>query len=80
MSIISSFQFTLVIISSTINTINTITSSHLISSPIIPAPEVLRGVGHGTAVDMWSLGTLTYEMLTGLVGDVGEKREDMVCG
>jgi len=35
-------------------------------TPEYLAPEILKGVGHGTPVDMWSLGTLTYEMLTGL--------------
>eukprot|EP01090_Pellita_catalonica_P021908 TRINITY_DN8329_c0_g1_i1.p1 TRINITY_DN8329_c0_g1~~TRINITY_DN8329_c0_g1_i1.p1 ORF type:complete len:424 (-),score=99.66 TRINITY_DN8329_c0_g1_i1:58-1329(-) len=35
-------------------------------TPEYLAPEVLRGEGHGTAVDWWSLGTLMFEMLTGL--------------
>jgi len=35
-------------------------------TPEYLAPEILKGIGHSTPVDMWSLGTLTYEMLTGL--------------
>ena len=31
------------------------------------APEILQRVGHGRAVDWWSLGTLMYDMLTGAV-------------
>jgi len=35
-------------------------------TPEYLAPEVLKGQGHGTPVDWWSLGTLIFEMLTGL--------------
>jgi p70 ribosomal S6 kinase len=34
------------------------------------APEILMRVGHGKAVDWWSLGALMYDMLTGAVRDI----------
>lgn len=35
-------------------------------TPEYLAPEILKGQGHSFGVDWWSLGTLIYEMLTGL--------------
>jgi len=35
-------------------------------TPEYLAPEVIHGTGYSQAVDWWSLGTLSYEMLTGL--------------
>ena len=35
-------------------------------TPEYLAPEILENKGHGKAIDWWALGTLLYEMLTGL--------------
>ena len=39
------------------------------ASLVYRAPEILQRIGHGKAVDWWSLGTLMYDMLTGAVSD-----------
>jgi serine/threonine protein kinase len=38
----------------------------LCGTPEYLSPEVLDRQGHGTAVDWWNLGMVTFEMLTGL--------------
>jgi p70 ribosomal S6 kinase len=38
------------------------------------APEILMRCGHGKAVDWWSLGALTFDMLTGGVSTVSKSQ------
>jgi len=46
-------------------------------TPEYLAPEILQAFGHGKAVDWWSLGTLMYEMLTGLPPFYSQNRKVM---
>ncbi|KAL6447787.1 hypothetical protein ACFW04_000133 [Cataglyphis niger] len=42
------------------------------------APEILTRNGHGKAVDWWSLGTLMYDMLTGLPPFTSDNRKKTI--
>lgn len=37
----------------------------MVGSPIYMAPEIILGKSYGAKADIWSLGTVFYEMLTG---------------
>jgi len=39
------------------------------------APEIIQGIGHGKAVDWWSLGILMFDMLTGSTPFKAKKQE-----
>ena len=46
-------------------------------TPEYLAPEVIEGKGHGQAVDWWSLGSILYEMLTGMPPFYSKDREKL---
>lgn len=41
------------------------------------APEILNGREYDAKVDVWSLGTVFYEMLTGFVPFMGKNQNDL---
>jgi len=41
------------------------------------APEILKGRSYDSKVDVWSLGTIFYEMLTGFVPFTGNNRGEL---
>lgn len=46
-------------------------------TPEYLAPEIIEKLGHGQAVDWWSLGAIVYEMLTGLPPFYSKDREKL---
>ena len=47
-------------------------------TPLVMAPEVLNGVLYNHKVDVWSLGIVFFELLTGFTPFTGKNREDLM--
>jgi serine/threonine-protein kinase ULK2 len=52
-------------------------SETVCGTPLIMAPEVLNGVRYNHKADVWSLGILFFELLTGFTPFTGRDREDL---
>ena len=46
-------------------------------TPLYMAPEILKGHQYDSKVDVWSLGTIFYEMLTGFTPFTGTSKDDL---
>lgn len=46
-------------------------------TPLNMAPEILKGAKYDHKVDVWSLGTVFYEMLTGFSPFTGMNKDDL---
>ena len=52
-------------------------SDTICGTPLIMAPEVLNGVRYNHKADVWSLGILFFELITGFTPFTGRDREDL---
>lgn len=59
-----------------LNTVPSLVTNSFVGTEEYLAPEVIEGVGHGVAVDFWTLGILIYEMLHGQTPFRGHNRDE----
>jgi serine/threonine-protein kinase ULK/ATG1 len=46
-------------------------------TPLYMAPEIIKGQKYNSKVDVWSLGAVFYEMVTGFSPFTGNSKEDL---
>jgi serine/threonine-protein kinase ULK/ATG1 len=46
-------------------------------TPLVMAPEVLNGIKYNHKADVWSMGIVFFELLTGFTPFTGRDREDL---
>lgn len=52
-------------------------SETVCGTPLIMAPEVLNGIRYNHKADIWSLGILFFELITGFTPFTGRDRDDL---
>lgn len=53
------------------------TNTHC-GTPLVMAPEVLNGTKYNHKADVWSLGIVFFELITGFTPFIGHDKEDLI--
>ena len=50
----------------------------ILGAPLFMAPEIMKGKAYNNQVDVWSLGVVFFEMLTGFTPFIGKDKMDLL--
>ena len=57
---------------------NTIVLTSIKGTPLYMAPEIFEGEAYSHKVDVWALGCVFYQMLTGITPFTGMDKKDLI--